>query len=215
MNVSDGVEHLNKLLPLKARQDALDSVLRNLHQEVLQSFTTTGRPLSRAQIAARPGAVNVDDMLSQLAADDLVVLSADRQDITGAYPFTIEERVHKVHVNGQDVYAMCALDALSIAPMFDASTRILSRCHVTNTPVDIKMNAERILSAIPDDVHVGIRWQATSGSAAKSLCMEMVYLKDADTARQWQQQDSDNISIYSLDQAVEFGAAFFRPLLNT
>lgn len=215
MSVSDGVDHLNKLLPLKARQDALDSAVRNLHHEILHSFVTTGRPLSRAQIAARSGADNVDEMLSQLAADDLVVLSADRQKITGAYPFTIEERVHHVNVNGQDVYAMCALDALSIAPMFDASTRILSRCHVTGTPVEIMINADRILLAIPDELHVGIRWQATSGCAAQSLCMEMVYLKDAVTAQQWQQQDPDNISIYTLDQAVEFGAAFFRPLLIT
>ena len=187
MNVSDGVEHLNKLLPLKARQVALDPAVLNLHQEVLQSFVTAGRPLSRAQIAARPGAVNVDDMLSQLAADDLFVLSADRQDITGAHPFTIEERVYKVNVNGRDVYAMCALDALSITPMFDACTRILLRCHVTNTTVDVKMNTERLLLVISDDVHVGIRWQATTGCAAKSQCMEMIYLKDADTARQWQQ----------------------------
>jgi hypothetical protein len=215
VNVSDGVDQLNKLLPLKAHQSALDPALRNLHQEVLRSFATSGRPLSRAQITALTGAENVDDMLSQLAADDLVVLSADRQEITGAYPFTIEERVHKVNVNGRDVYAMCALDALSIAPMFDASTHILSRCHVTGTPIEIKMHADRILLAIPGDVHVGIRWQATSGCAAKSLCMEMVYFKDTVTAQQWQQQDRENISIYSLEQAVEFAAAFFRPLLMT
>jgi hypothetical protein len=43
--------------------------------------------------------------------------------------------------------------------------------------------------------------------------MEMVYLKDKATAEAWQQEDIDNISIYSLDDAVEFGAAFFNPLL--
>jgi len=213
MNVSADLDHLNQLLPLKARQDALDPVLRDLHRKVLLSFAATGRPLSRAQIAAQHGVDNVDDMLAQLAADDLIVLSADRKEITGTYPFTVEQRVHRVNINGQETYAMCALDALSIAPMCNASTRILSQCHVTDTPVEIQMNADKVLSAMPADVHVGIRWQSTSGCAAKNLCMEMVYLKDASTAQAWQQQDPENISIYPLDQAVEFGAAFFKPLL--
>jgi hypothetical protein len=213
VNVTAGLDRLNQLLPLKARQDALNASERDLHRKVLLSFSATGRPLTRAQIAAQAGEEKVDEVLQQLAADDLIVLSGDKREITGAYPFTVEQRVHQVNINGQDVYAMCALDALSIAPMCQASTRILSRCHVTDTPVEIQMNADKILSAMPADVHVGIRWQSTSGCAAKNLCMEMVYLKDASTAQAWQQQDSDNISIYTLDEAVEFGAAFFNPLL--
>ena len=213
MNISDSVDHLNSLLPLKKRQDALDPVLKDLHREILRSFAATGKPLSRAQLEEQLGSEKVDEVLQQLAGDDLVVLSADKLEVTGAYPFTVEERVHNVNVNGQDMYAMCALDAISIAPMCNASTRILSRCHVTKTPVEIQMNGDKVLQAIPADVHVGIRWQGTSGCAAKNLCMEMVYLKDAATAEAWQQEDSDNISIYSLDDAVEFGAAFFNPLL--
>ena len=213
MNVSEGLERLNQLLPLKARQDALNASERDLHRKVLKSFADIGKPLTRSQIAEQTGEERVSEVLEKLAADDLIVLSGDRKEITGAYPFTVEERVHRVNINGQDVYAMCALDALSIAPMCKASTRILSRCHVTDTPVEIQMNADKILSAIPADVHVGIRWQSTSGCAAKNLCMEMVYLKDASTAQVWQQQDNDNISIYPLGEAVEFGAAFFNPLL--
>jgi hypothetical protein len=213
VSVSSGLNRLNQLLPLKARQDSLDPSLRDVHRKILLSFAATGRPLTRAQIAAQTGEERVDEVLERLAADDLIVLSSDSQEITGAYPFTVEQRIHRVNINGQDVYAMCALDALSIAPMCKASTRILSHCHVTDTPIEIQMNADKILSAIPADVHVGIRWQSTSGCAAKNLCMEMVYLKDAPTAQAWQQQDSDNISIYPLNEAVEFGAAFFNPLL--
>ena len=210
---SADLDHLNQLLPLKARQDALDPVLRDLHREVLLSFAATGRPLTRAQIAAQAGDERVDEVLERLAADDLIVLSGDRKEVTGAYPFTIEQRVHRVNINGHDACAMCALDALSIAPMCNASTRILSQCQVTEMPVEIQMNADKVLSAMPADVHVGIRWQSTSGCAAKNLCMEMVYLKDASIAEAWKQQDPDNISTYPLDQAVKFGAAFFKPLL--
>jgi hypothetical protein len=213
MTVEQGLQKLTSLLPLKARQDALQPELRELHRDILRSFATNGEPLTRQQIANRVGQSQVDAVLSQLSADDLVVLAPDGREISGAYPYTVEQRVHRVEVNGHQVHAMCALDAISIAPMADAQTKIHSRCHVTDSPVEITMQGNEVLSATPADVHVGIRWQSTSGCAAKNLCLEMVYLKDTETARAWQQQDPDNIDIYPLSQAVVFGSAFFRPLL--
>ena len=213
MNISDSVAKLNSLLPLKERQDRLDPALKDLHRSILRSFVATGKPLSRVQLEKQLGSEKVDSILQQLAGDDLLVLAVDKQEISGAYPFTIEERAHRVNVNGQDMYAMCALDALSIAPMCNVSTRILSRCHITKTSIEVQMNGDKVLNAIPADIHVGIRWQGTSGCAAKNLCMEMVFLKDAATAEAWKREDSEHISIYSLDDAVEFGAAFFTPLL--
>ena len=214
MTIDESLQHLNSLLPLKSQQDKLTPVLQDTHRQILLSFARTGQPLSRSQLAAQLDEGRVDETLQELAAGDLIVLSADQRQITGAYPFTVEQRVHHVNVDGKSVYAMCAFDALSIAPMCEVATRIRSQCHVSSDLVEILMDGDRVLSASPRDVHVGIRWQSTSGCAAKNLCMEMVYLRDAETAVKWQQQDSENIDIYSLPEAVEFGAAFFRPLLE-
>jgi hypothetical protein len=41
----------------------------------------------------------------------------------------------------------------------------------------------------------------------------MVFLRDEATARAWQAQDSENISILDLPSAVRLGSAFFCPLL--
>jgi hypothetical protein len=214
VNLDAELDKLNSLLPLKARQSQLEPQLRSLHIAVLRNFATAGRPLSRDEVAQQLGDANVDAALARLAADDLVVLTPDRSQMLGAYPFTAEERVHRVLVSGQTVHAMCALDALAIAPMFETATRIDSRCHVTDTPVEIHMQGEALLSARPGEVHVGIHWQGTSGCAAQSLCMEMVFLADAETAQRWQQQDSANISVYGLPDAVSFAGAYFRPLLE-
>ena len=213
MNLDAALDKLNSLLPLKARQTQLQPQLRDLHIAILRNFASAGRPLSREEVAQQLGGGNTEASLARLAADDLVVLNPDHSEIVGAYPFTAEERVHKVLVNGQTVHAMCALDALAIAPMFETATRIDSRCHVTGTPVEIHMQGGALLSAKPGEVHVGIHWQGTSGCAAQSLCMEMVFLADAETAQRWQQQDSDNISVFELPDAVAFAGAYFRPLL--
>jgi mercuric reductase len=213
LTITAALAHLNHLLPLMERQQALEPPLRQLHRDILRSFAGTGAPPAHAQIAARPGIGDVDAALSRLAGDDLIVLTPDRAGVAGAYPFTVEPREHRVQVNGHTVHAMCALDALSVAPMFETCTRIDSRCHVSERPIVIVMEGGRVTSAQPGSPWIGIRWQSTSGCAAQSLCMEMVFLYDRATAGAWQQEDPDNIDIFDLPGAVEFGAAFFRPLL--
>jgi Alkylmercury lyase len=207
------LDKLNSLLPLKARQSQLEPQLRNLHITILRHFATAGQPLSRDQVAQQLGDDAVDAALARLAGDDLIVLDPDRRHIAGAYPFTAEERVHAVLTNGRTVHAMCALDALAIAPLFETATRIDSRCHVTDTPVEIHMQGAELLSAQPGDVRVGIHWQGTSSCAARSLCLEIVFLADAGTAQRWQQQDSGNTDLFELPDAVRFATAYFRPLL--
>ena len=156
---------------------------------------------------------NVDAALQQLAGNDLIVLTADRRAIAGAYPFTVEQRPHRVLVIGHRLHAMCALDAVSVAPIFDTATHIESQCQISGRPIHIQMQGVQVLSAQPADPQVAIRWQSTSGCAAKSLCTEMVFLADRDMAEAWRRQDSGNISIFDLPDAIKFGAAFFRPLL--
>ncbi len=213
MNENDALDRLNGLLPLAGNQQRLPAALRELHRLILQGFAEHGHPPSREAMAEQLGDANLDEALQQLAADDLVVLSPDRREVTGAYPFTVEERVHTVSINGRQLHAMCALDALSVAPMFDAVTTVRSRCHVSGEPVEITMQGDRVTSSHPDRPWVGIRWQGTSGCAARSLCLEMVFLREEATGRAWQAQDSENISILDLPAAVRLGSAFFCPLL--
>ena len=207
------LNRLNGLLPLKARQHRLTASLRNLHVAILRGYAQRGAPPSREDVAQQLGLAGVDAALQRLADDDLIVLTPDKTAIAGAYPFTSETRAHRVAINGHEVHAMCALDALAIAPLFDAETRVSSRCHVQGTPIEIHMSGTDVLESIPGRPYVGIRWQSTSGCAAKSLCLEMVFLADRATAQSWRQDDPDNIDVFTLPDAVACGAAFFRPLL--
>jgi mercuric reductase len=108
---------------------------------------------------------------------------------------------------------MCALDALSVGPMFNAASTVKSRCHLSGAPIKVRMQGGTVVSASPGQPWVGIRWQGTSGCAARSLCLDMVFLRDRETAGDWRVHDRDNISILDLSSAVAMGAAFFCPLL--
>lgn len=213
-SVARSVVRLNQLLPLKARQDRLPPALQALHRAVIVSLVTRGRPPHRSEVAARVGADQVEPALARLGDDDLIVLADDRSAILGAYPVTSEVTPHQIHVNGHRIYGMCALDALAVAPMFDRPVEIRSHCRVTGAAVYISQAGERILGAQPPEVRVGVRWQRPfGGSAAHSLCMEMVFLQDDSAAAAWHGGELGHHSSYALEQAVAFGALYFNPLL--
>ncbi|MEN8204855.1 MAG: alkylmercury lyase family protein [Pseudomonadota bacterium] len=214
-SISNAVQRLNSQLPLKARQLALPSGLASVHRATLSSLAKQGRPPNREELSELLDGGDVDAALTRLANDDLIVLNTTGTEIVGAYPMTMEVTPHHLRVNRQPVNAMCALDALSVGPMFDAEVEITSRCHVTGTAITIQMQGETLHEVSPSpDVHVGVRWQNPSACAAHSMCLEMVFLKDQPTAFEWQAGDTENTSLFNLQDAVAFGAGFFTPLLQ-
>lgn len=143
-----------------------------------------------------------------------MVLNDAGTTVVGAYPVTTVVTPHRIRVNFHTLYAMCALDALAVAPMFAADVDIDSRCHVSNLPVRIQMKDHVVVDMQPGtDLIVGVRWQKPVGSAARSLCLDMVFLRNTAIAIEWQAGDCDTISLFGLSDAVEFAAGFFRPLL--
>ena len=212
--LDNALERLQRILPLKDRQDACSKQIRELHRGILRSFIEKGRILTREEMGSLVS--DLDDAVSVLQEKDMVTFSADGTPV-GAYPFTMETREHVVRVNGQQVHAMCALDALAVSPMFGMDTQVDSRCRVTGDPVSVQQSGTTILNADEaGDVHFGIIWGAESADScvADSLCMEMMFLRDGETARQWLEADPDNREIFTLQEAVEFGDRFFTRLLH-
>src|ERR1035437_3945221 len=226
------LRHLNHILPLKRRQASLPAPLVMIHRSILRSLAERGRPLKRAEIAGMLGnELSALNALAVLGSNDLIVLnSAVTKDpvtkrviihdpagveVVGAYPMTTATTPHKVTLYGHEIFAMCAFDGLSIAPMFNTETRIESKCHVTGEPIKIHQKGMELLEASPSvEVQFGIRWQKIAGSAAHGICKEMIFLKDTETARSWKSTDPDAIETFNLAEALEFGAAFFAPLLE-
>ena len=215
MDIQTAVDRLSSQLPLKARQDNLPPLLKATHQTIMYSLVNKGRPPSQEELVQQLGQEGIEAGLQRLGLEDLVVLDADGKHPVGAYPITIEETPHKISVNGHSIYAMCALDAVSIAPMFGTEVQIDSSCRVSQTPIGVRMRGSEIIDVQPsDNVTVGIRWQIPKVVAAHSMCMEMVFLKDRQTAKAWQNGDTKNVSLFTLPEAVEFGKRFFVPLLG-
>lgn len=212
--IEKALNRLNSILPLKERQDACGEEIKQLHRKILRSFIDLGRILTKDEMGRHFS--DLEDAVSILKEKDMVVFSDDGKPV-GAYPFTMDQREHIVQVGNNRIYAMCALDALSVSPMFGVKSQVSSRCRVTGDPVNIKQSPEKIENIDEvSDVHFGIMWAAADADSccADSLCLEMMFLKDKVIADPWLLEDPDNREVFTLQEAVEFGGRFFRPLVS-
>ncbi|MCP3665258.1 MAG: hypothetical protein GY696_22630 [Gammaproteobacteria bacterium] len=212
--ITHAVNRLNSILPLKVNQQALGEPLRKLYKELLRAYVEKGRTLSRDEMAQWVD--DVDLAVQVLKESDLAVFDEAGEPI-GAYPFTMEQREYKLLINGRTVHSMCAMDSLSVAPMFDISLEINSVCRVTGDAVRIQQQGYKILN--PDEVrgiYFGISWSAVSSCCpcADGLCTEMIFLKGESVANQWQGEDPESRELFTLDEAIDFGARFFVPLME-
>lgn len=211
-SIDEGLIKLSAIVPLERRQRVLPPEWRALHRAVLRAFVDLGRPPRRAELASWFPGLDVAAALRQLDSADLMVVDGAGE-IAGAYPFSTEATPHRVTVNGREVRAMCAFDAIAVAPMYGLDTRVDSVCAVSGAPVRIVQSGRSIVSAEPPAPWVGIHWRETCGHTAHSLCREMIFVRDEAAAATWQGDAPDSHSLYPLRDAVEFAARFFLPLV--
>ena len=212
--VDQALARLIKVLPLQEKQQSCGAEVRELHRHILRSFVEQGRIFTKAEMAAH--VTDIEQATAILKQNDMVVFSCGGEPI-GSYPFTMEEREHKVKIGEHTVNAMCALDALAVSPMFDVKTEITSKCRATGAPVFIRQNGYQVENqGEVGDLHFGIIWAAAGSCSccANSLCMEMMFLRDGRVAEEWLSVDAKNREIFTLAEAIDFGARFFVPLMK-
>lgn len=210
IKVKKALQRLDAILPLQAGLQALGDEDAGLYCKLLHSYVEQGRSLFRDEVEAIVR--DAETSLGNVVASKLIVLDANGNP-AGAYPFTSEEREHRVHINGLTAHCMCALDALAVSPMFARPTVIDSECRVSGEKIHIEQDGERF-TAGNLDAWFGINWGAAAGDqvCAESLCLEMMFLCSEQVARQWLAESPATHEIFDLQSAVEFAAAFFVPL---
>lgn len=112
---------------------------------------------------------------------------------------------------------MCALDSLAIAPLFNVATQITSHCKISGEQIDIQMEGEKIVNVDETrDVVMGVSWgdADVNTCCSDSLCKEIVFLRDKETAQQWLSDTAVDRELFTLKEATEFASRFFVPLMH-
>ena len=228
--VDRAVARLHAILPLADMLLASGEDGRALHRRLLQRWLQHGAPLPRkAMEESEPTAA----ARALLEKSGLVLFDQATGEVSGAYPLTTETRAHRVVAGKRQLRALCAIDALAIGAMLsDEAVTVHSRCEVTGDEVTVEVVGPTLRGeSARSQVQVGVGWNAAKKGAccASSLCLQIVFLRDVETAEQWQSDRAGTLpsptsatavtdprlpsrEYFSLGDALKLAAQFFRPL---
>lgn len=212
--VAKAVRRLNEILPIKAQLDELDKHSADIYQSVVSYFYQHGKAPMLSELVDE--FFDARQIVTALGAKDMLTLY-ESGEVKGCYPFTMEQRVHRIHINGIEAHTMCALDALAPSGMFGCKSTVMSQCAVSGTALRIELDDQTLLNpTAAEGIYFGLNWMAASacGSCADNLCTEMHFLRNGEIALNWWQRDQANLEIFTLVEAIEFAGRFFKPMMT-
>ena len=198
------------------RAAPLEGGLRTVQQTVLSSISLAGTlpdstALDRAAAPfGRPGA----NVLSALAEQDFLSLDESGR-VRAAYPFSLAPTYHRVRISGgATVWAMCAIDALGIAPMLGRDTLIESTDPLTEERVRVASTAGQ-LDWAPSSAVVFAGRRGGSGPAELTCCSLINFFASEHSATRWAALHTDVAGVMlNQTRAAELGREIFGHLLN-
>jgi hypothetical protein len=199
-----------------ARRARLSEAERDLYFWILRRFATHGRPSGvELRAAAEQLELEPDRALESLAREDLIHRGADGE-IVVAYPFSGRPTAHRVHFrDGHQVDAMCAIDALGIAPMFGETIEIESRDPMSSDDIHVRVAPDASVEWSPDSAVVVAGAIRSQGNACCGCCPVLNFFASAANAERWLAEHPEvrGTSI-SIPEAAAAGRAVFGDVLT-
>ncbi|MFI7063776.1 alkylmercury lyase family protein [Kribbella sp. NPDC050124] len=205
----------------RTRAQPLHPVERAVQQAILRSFAATGHPPVRGAldgVTAGSGR-STDDVLTALHEGDAIRLATNGE-IAVAYPFSATPTRHRVRIgipgtaDGVNVYAMCAIDALGIAPMLGRETLIESVDITTGRPVTVTTRDGRAIWE-PATAVVFVGATVGGGPSVDCCCDYLNFFTDHAAADAWiTSHPHVPGQVLNPAEAEQLGARLFGPLLD-
>jgi hypothetical protein len=199
------------------RAEVLGEEERALYHWILRRFASSGRPSMEA-VAAEADRLGLDleRALATLAREDLLHRGGDGE-IAVAYPFSGRATAHRVRFpSGQEEYAMCALDALGIAAMFEQAVEIASRDPLTDAEIRARLSPDGACESVPGSAVVVTGTTVAHGPESSSSCCPVLsFFASADNAERWLSAQSEvRGHVVSIADAAAAGRAVFGGVLD-
>jgi hypothetical protein len=199
-----------------ARRARLTEAERELYFWVLRHFASDGRPASgEVREAAEQLELDADDALATLAREDLVHRGPDGA-IAIAYPFSGQPTAHRVRFpTGHEVDAMCAIDALGIAPMFGQQIEIHSRDPMTGEEIRARVALDGAIEWRPESAVVVAGAIRSQGDACCGCCPVLNFFASPANAERWLSEHAEaRGSAISMREAAAAGRAVFGDIFT-
>lgn len=199
-----------------ARHAHLSEAEHELYFWVLRRFATEGRPSgAEMRAAAEQLGLAAESALETLAREDLVHREADGE-IAVAYPFSGRPTAHRVRFpDGHEVDAMCAIDALGIAPMFGEAIEIASRDPASGDEICARAAPDGSVEWWPDSAVVVAGAIRSQDEACCGCCSVLNFFASPANAERWLAEHPDvRGHVISIREAAAAGRAVFGDVLT-
>jgi alkylmercury lyase len=199
-----------------ARHAGLSSPERTLYFWILRQFALHGRPgrAETREAAVRLG-VDAERALETLGREDLVHLGDDGE-IEVAYPFSGRPTGHRVRFRtAHEVEAMCAIDALGIAPMLDEPIEIRSPDPLDGVEVLTKLGPDGEATWEPESAVVVAGVIERCGDSFRGCCPVLNFFASSESAESWLAGHPEvRGQAISMRDAIAAGRAVFGDVLR-
>lgn len=135
---------------------------------------------------------------------------------TVAYPFPANERGHNVLIDGtHEVQAMCAIDALGIAPMINLPTTIVAHDSISGTEIRVQVDPDREAGWQPQGAVVLAGSTSCHGPSFRGCCDVLNFFETQENAERYLSDHPEitGVSI-SIPIAIEAGRVVFGDVLK-
>lgn len=121
------------------------------------------------------------------------------------------ETVHRLHVDGREVYAWCAGDALFLPSTLEREVRVESRCPVTDERISLTVSPEGYRDIEPPEAVMSMltpeEVAARTGrgeDVIRSLCHFLFFFASEESAREWTDQHPGTV-LFRIEEGFELG----------
>lgn len=199
-----------------ARRARLSKPERELYFWILRHFASRGRPSAvEVREAAEQLMTDAEQALETLAREDLIHRDVDGE-ITVAYPFSGRPTAHHVRFPlGHEVDAMCAIDALGIAPMFEEQVEVDSCDPVSGEKIRVRVTPAGEAKWRPESATVVAGVLDRQSDSCHGCCPVLNFFVSAANAVRWLTDHPEvRGQVISIPEAAAAGMAVFGDVLT-
>jgi hypothetical protein len=185
---------------------------------ILREFARTGKAPSENTIAEIMPLSSIESarrLIESLHNADLLTMEGG--EIISAYPFSAKATRHKViFLDGHEVYALCATDALGIHFMLHEDITVRSQCPECENEMQIEVKDGKVSSCVPESVVEFVSSRKDCGCTAKTFCPFMNFFCSQEHLEKWRKKNPANGigEMYQLHQVLEHGKYIFGDFLK-
>jgi hypothetical protein len=155
-----------------------------VYRALVDALLATGGLSDDATLAQTTG-LTVTEI--HAALDALVTADWAGRDAAGAivtlYPFSVTPTTTIVQLADVTRYAMCAIDALGIAPMLGQTTTIQSTCPISGEALTLTVESDGVREYAP--ATLAVLYRRAAGPAHLNRCSATRFFRSPDDGRRW------------------------------